>query len=191
MGKLKDKLQYYAERLKDREDFFLGDLKRLDYFSENMANKEEDVVRQKLSVLNHHQIHDLACQEEMIEHILVLDIDDGLHAHEMQAVVELASFHHKGKDHQLLEFASAYVNSHHPHVYPVYSHHHIQLLEQYMNIHVILEDGESLKDYVVYKKGLDLFLDHHDLKEMLNYYEVGKLEWLYFDKLLLELNAAD
>lgn len=187
MGSLKEKIKEYATRLKEREDFFTGDVKQLEYFAEHPGNATEEAVRQKVSVLNHYQIHDLACHEEMIRHILSLNIDESLRVGDLNVVEAIANFHFKGKDRNLLEFASEYCNSHQPNVYPIFSTEHINLMSNYLSVRNHLEDGETLTDYVTFKKGLDFIIADFDLKAMMNYYEVRKLEWLYMDKLLKEL----
>ncbi|WP_420387395.1 hypothetical protein [Roseivirga sp.] len=187
MGILGEKLREYAEKLKKREDFFLSDVRRHEYFAENPQNDNEEIVRQKLSVLNHHEIHDLACHEEMVRHIVAMDIDPDLEQDNLELVPRLAAFHYKGKDYRLLSFSSEYCNSHKPNVFPIYNRKHIGLLKQYMEHHSLLKSDESLDDYFVFKRGLDHLLDRYRLNELLNYYEVKKLDWLYLDKLMAEV----
>ena len=187
MGILGEKLTAYAIRLKAREDFFLSDVRRYEYFAENPTNADDETVRQKVSVLNHFQIHDLSCHEEIIRHILELKIDLNLEKNDLTIVPKLANFHFKGKDHVLLEFASDYCNSHKPNIFPIYNQKHLGLLKQYMVRHELIGSDETLSDYFVFKRGLDHLLDHYRLNELLNYYEVKKLDWLYLDKLLAEV----
>lgn len=187
MGLLGEKLRDYAERLKSREDFFLSDVRRHEYFAENPSNADDESVRQKVSVLNHYQIHDLSCHEEIIRHILDLQIDPALQQNNMDLVPELANFHFKGRDYKLLEFASEYCNSHKPSVFPIYNKKHLDLLKQYMDYYALLESEESVENYFVFKRGLDHLLQHYRLNELLNYYEVKKLDWLYLDKLMAEV----
>lgn len=59
-------------------------------------------------------------------------------------------------------------------------------MKQYMSHYALLGSEESLEDYSVFKRGLDHFMNHYRLDELLNYYEVKKLSWLYLDKLLAE-----
>jgi len=187
MGILGEKLREYAERLKKREDFFLSDIRRLEYFAENPDNADTETVRQKMSVLNHRQIHDLSCHEDMVRHIVNLQIDPDLEQNHLELVPRLAKIHLKGRDYQLLAFASEYCNSHKPNVFPVYNAKHLGLLKQYMEHHDLLKSDDSLEDYFVFKRGLDHLMDRYRLNELLNYYEVKKLDWLYLDKLLAEV----
>jgi len=191
MEKITEVFLKYAEKIKSQEQYFVSDVKRLEYFQENPQNKTEEDVRQKMSVLNHFQIHDLACQEEMMRHIIELDIDDRLAAHDMQVVNEIAAFHYKGKDHKLLEFASSYCNSHHPNVYPIFSRQHEKIREQYLELNDLLKEGDDLEDYVVFKRVVDDFTLRYDLGGVLNYYESRQLSWLYFDKIIEELSAEN
>ncbi len=187
MGILGDKLREYAERLKDREDFFIADVKRHQYFASNPKNDTDELVRQKVSVVNNHQIHELSCHEAIIKHILSLNIDVPLQQGDLTLVDRIATFHYLGKDYHLLVFASEYCNSHRPDVFPIYNRKHLVLLKQYMEAHDLLEEGSSLEDYLVFKKGLDHLLERYQLHELLNYYEVKKLDWLYLDKILAEV----
>lgn len=187
MGILGEKLREYAFKLKEREDFFLSDVRRHEYFAENPKNVEAESVRQKMSVLNHRQIHDLACHEEMVRHILSLQIDQDLEQNHLELVPRLAHFHYKGKDYELLAFASEYCNSHKPNVFPIYNSQHLGLLKQYMEHHDLLKKDDSLNDYFVFTRGLDHLMNRYRLNEILNYYEVKKLDWLYLDKLMAEV----
>lgn len=188
MGVLEDKLREYAVRLKERKGYFLSDIRRHRYFAKNPSNDSAENIRQKLSVLNHYQIHYLACHEEMVEHIFSLKIDADLQSDNLKLVPRMAAFHFRGKDHELLEFASEYCNSHKPEVFPIYSKRHLTLLKQYMQLYDLLKDDESLSDYFVFKRGLDHLMARYRLNELLNYYEVKKLDWLYLDKLLAEVS---
>lgn len=191
MSTFREKIQEYAQRLKAREDFFTGDVKQLEYFAEHASNNTEEAVRQKVSVLNHYQIHDLACHEEIIDHILSLNIDEHLRVGDLQVVNNIAHFYYRGKDRVLLEFASEYCNSHKPTVYPIFSEQHIGLMADYLANHDHLKEGETLSEYTTFKEGLDYIMDRFGLTEMLNYYEVHKLDWLYVDKLLKELGSEN
>ena len=187
MGILGEKLREYAERLKDREEYFISDVRRHEYFKNHPENITDEDVRQKMSVLNHAQIHDLSCKEEMIRHILKLQIDPDLMMNRLDVVVQISRFHFKGRDYQLLEFASEYCNSHKPNVFPIYNRKHLNQLKQYMEKHDLLKGEDALEDYLVFKRGLDHLMEHYRLNELLNYYEVKKLDWLYLDKILLEV----
>lgn len=189
MDKIKDVLLKYANRIKAQEDYFISDIKRIEFFKENPLNRTDEEVRQKLSVLNHFQIYELACQEEMIRHILYLRIDEGLSNHDLEVVNQIASFHYKGKDYKLLEFASSYCNSHQPDTYPVFSRQHEELREKYVELNHLLKDGDDLDDYVVFKRVVDDFIQRYDLDGVLNYYESRRLSWLYLDKIIDELSA--
>lgn len=186
MGLFGEKLLAYAYRLKERRGFFLSDVKRLAYFANNPRNQEVEVVKLKLSVLNHKQINDLACQQEMTNHIITQNIDEDLDGNALTAVTKLAKFQFKGNEYHLLAFASAYCNSHKPSVFPIYDVKHLGLMKQYMSHYALLGSEESLEDYSVFKRGLDHLMNHYRLDELLNYYEVKKLSWLYLDKLLAE-----
>lgn len=181
-------MKQYALRLKEREGFFLSDIRRHQYFAKNPSNSDAESIRQKLSVLNHHQIHNLACHEEMVGHILWLKIDADLQSDNLELVPRMAAFHFKGKDYRLLDFASEYCNSHKPDVFPIYNSQHLSLLKQYMEHYDLLKGNESLNNYFVFKRGLDHLLTRYRLNELLNYYEVKKLDWLYLDKLLAEVS---
>ncbi len=189
MDKIKEVILKYAEKIKEQESYFVSDVKRLEYFHEHPKNQTDEEVRQKISVLNHFQIHDLACQEEMIRHILELNIDDRLSKGDLELVNEIADFHYKGHDYKLLEFASSYCNSHQPDVYPIYSKQHEELRKNYVELNHLLQDGDDLENYVVFKRVVDDFTKRYDLEGVLNYYESRRLGWLYFDKIIEELSS--
>lgn len=188
MSSFKELLHQYAERLKDREEYFKAEVQRLEYFQEHPLNDTAERVRQKLSVLNHHQIHDLNCHEEMVKHILDLSIDKALAENELSVVQKIAKFHIRGKDYDLLSFASNYCNSHKPAVYPIFGTRRIAVLEKFMRDEGMLTEKEHISDYQNFVSGLKAFLKAYELDKLLNYYEVGKLSWLYLDKLLAEID---
>lgn len=188
MEVLGEKLREYALRLKEKKGYFLSDIRRHQYFARNPKNDNAEDIRQKLSVINHFQILYLSCREEMVRHILALKIDVDLQADHLELVPRMAAFHFRGKEHHLLEFASEYCNAHKPTIFPIYCKRHLGLLKHYMQLYDLLKDDESLNDYFVYKNGLDHFMARYRLNELLNYYEVKKLDWLYLDKLLAEVS---
>jgi len=186
MSDLNTVLKKYFELFKGQEGYFKADITNLDFFKKNPRNETREDIRLKVSAINEKSLNDLAGAEEMVEHIYGLKIDSRLAANDISLVEDIANLKIRGTREHMLHFASQYCNYHKPDVYPIYSEQHFKLYERYIAEHKLNIKMDDLKKYEVFKTVLDDVLNRHAMKEKLNYIEVRKFGWLYFDKVLQE-----
>lgn len=124
----------------------------------------------------------------MAQHILALDIDSRLRAHDLELVSEIAGLKWKdasGKDQQrsFYSFAAKYCSWHVPTEYPIYDSFVDRLLRLYRQ-----RDGfasftnAKLSHYPTFRSVLREFQRHYGLTEF-SFKEVDKFLWVYGQEL--------
>ena len=154
-------------------------------FEKNPSNTNADEVRTKLSALKDDaELKELTGLDEMVDHILKLNIDDRLKRGDLTVVEDIANITINGKPHHFLHFASAYCNLHRPDVYPIYSDQHMDLYREYIKVNKLPLDPAKLNTYTVFSAALDDLLTRQGVKGKMNYLHIRKFGWLYADHVL-------
>src|SRR6478735_1312631 len=105
-------LKKYVDAFSDQEMYFVNDIRNLEFFKENPENSSIESIRMKLSALHDHDLAENYVTEEMIDHILKLQIDSRLQKDDLTVVEDIARLNARGKTFNLLHFASVYCNFH-------------------------------------------------------------------------------
>lgn len=190
MSVLANVLKKYFEIFKGQEGYLIRDIGNLEFFKRNPRNETIEDVQLKVSAINNKELNDLAGMEEMVEHICGLKIDNRLAANDLSVVEDIATVKIRGNAYHMLSFASEYCNYHKPDVYPIYSEEHLELYQRYVEENKLNVKAEDLKKYEVFKTVLDDVLARYELKGKMNYLEVRKFGWAYFEKIMQESTAA-
>jgi hypothetical protein len=179
-------LKKYLDLFSNQETYFLNDQRTLELFEKNPGNTTEDDIRMKVSSINDEEFRLHVNPDEMVKHILQLNIDERLTQGDLSLVEAIANVSTDGKKHNLLHFASAYCNFHQPFLFPIYSEQHFDFYRQYIkNINLPL-DADKLNTYPVFCAALNDLVERLGVKGKMNYLQIRKFGWLYAEKVVSE-----
>jgi hypothetical protein len=159
--------------------YFINDLKNLELFKENPGNNKAENIRMKLSAVNDSDLRKHNITEEMIEHILKLNIDNRLQKGDLTVVEDIARIQTKKQSLHLLHFASVYCNLHRPDIYPIYSDQYHDFYKRYIKENNLPFDPEKITTYDVFSKALNNLVERLNLKGQMDYLHLRKFAWLY------------
>lgn len=182
-------LKKYLDIFKDQEMYFVDDIRNLKLFKDNPTNTTEDNIRLKVSVVN----NDLRANnipEEMIAHILKLNIDNRLKKGDFTVVEDIARLQVKGQEYNMLHFASVYCNFHDPETFPIYSEQHFTFYRNYIKVFKLPIDAEKINTYPVFCSVLNDLIKRLGLKGKMNYLHIRKFGWLYAENVLRESETS-
>lgn len=182
-------LKKYLDIFASQEMYFVGDTKNLELFEKHPSNTTADVVRMKVSAINDKELRLQLNPDDMVNHILKLNIDDRLAKSDLTLVEDIASLGGKEK-HTILHFASAYCNFHKPQVYPIYSEQHFDFYRRYIVEYKLPVDVSKLNTYHVFCVALKDLVQRLGLTGKMNYLQLRKFGWLYAEKVVQESKAA-
>lgn len=187
MSKYDAALKKYLDIFKSQEMYFINDVRNLELFKKNPSNKTEADIRMKISAINDDmEIRQLPDINDMIAHILKLNIDDRLQRGDLSLVEDIANITVNGKPYHFLHFASVYCNFHRPDVYPIYSEQHLDFYRQYIKANNLKLDPDKLNTYAVFSAALDDLITRLGVKGTMNYLHMRKFGWLYIDHVVKE-----
>ncbi|HEU5289202.1 MAG TPA: hypothetical protein VFU05_01085 [Cyclobacteriaceae bacterium] len=186
MSKFETTLKKYLDIFKDQEMYFVNDSRNLELFSKTPLNATQDDVRTKVSALNDSDVRALSLEEDMINHIVKLNIDDRIRRNDLKVVQEIAQISVQQKSHQLLHFASVYCNYHKPDVFPIYSEQYHDFYKKYIAEYKLPLDPGKLNTYAVFSQALNDLTQRLGLTGKLNYLQLRKFAWLYAETILHE-----
>ena len=187
MNAFESAIKKYLDIFESQEMYFVNDNRNLELFAKNPSNKTEEDIRIKTSAINDDlEIRQLPDINDMIAHILKLNIDDRLQRGDLSLVEDIANITVNDKSYHFLHFASVYCNYHRPDVYPVYSEQHLGFYRKYILANNLNLDPDKLNTYSVFSAALDDFLTRLGLKGKMNYLHIRKFGWLYFDHVVKE-----
>jgi hypothetical protein len=185
MNKFEETLKKYLDLFSDQETYFLNDKRNLDLFAAHPSNTAEDDVRTKVSAINDEEFRLHVSPDDMVKHILQLNMDDRLTKGDLTVVEDIAHLTNDPKL-NLLHFASAYCNFHQPLLFPIYSEQHFYFFPKYIQAVNLEVNPDDLKHYPVFCKVLTDFIQRLGLQGKYNFLQVRKFGWLYFEKVLAE-----
>jgi hypothetical protein len=187
MNKFDIALKKYLDIFGGQEMCFINDTRNLELFEKNPLNTNADEVRTKLSALKDDpELKQLTGLDEMVDHILKLNIDDRLKRGDLTVVEDIANVTVNGKPYHFLHFASAYCNLHRPDVFPIYSEQHFNFYREYIKNNNLKLDPGKLNTYAVFAAALDDLLTRKGVKGKMNYLHIRKFGWLYTDHIMKE-----
>jgi hypothetical protein len=187
MSKYDAALKKYIAIFESQEMYFVNDIRNLELFEKNPSNKTEEDIRIKVSAINDDmEIRQLPDINDMIDHILKLNIDDRLKRGDLSLVEDIASITANGKSFHFLHFASVYCNFHRPDVYPIYSEQHFDFYRQYIKVNNLKLDPDKLNTYAVFSAALEDLIIRIGVKGKMNYLHLRKFGWLYIDHVVKE-----
>jgi hypothetical protein len=180
-------LKKYLSIFGGQEMVFINDNRNLELFAKCPSNQTEEDIRTKISAISDDmEVKQLPNRDDLINHILKLNIDDRLNKGDLSVVEDIAHAKINGTVHNLLHFASLYCNLHKPDVFPIYSDQHHDFYRKYIKHFNLSIDGEKLNTYPVFAAALDDLLTRTGVKGKMNYIHLRKFGWLYADKVLKE-----
>ena len=186
MNKFDATLKKYLDIFKDQEMYFVNDIRNLELFAKTSGNSNQDDVRMKVSALNDSDVRTLSIEEDMVRHIVALNIDDRLNRNDMTVVENIANISAHGKNHHLLHFASVYCNYHKPDVFPIYSEQYHDFYKKYITEYKLPLDTEKLNTYPVFSKALNDLVQRLGLTGKMSYLHLRKFAWLYAETVVRE-----
>jgi hypothetical protein len=175
MNKFETTLKKYLDIFAGQEMYFVNDSKNLELFSKTPGNSSIDDIKTKVSSLNDVDVRSLSLEDEMINHILQLNIDERLKLNDLTVVEEIATI----KNHHLLHFASVYCNFHKPDVFPVYSEQYHDFYRTYIIEYKLPLDAEKIKTYAGFSTALNDLVKRLGLTGKMDYLHLRKFAWLY------------
>ncbi len=99
MSKYDAALKKYLDIFESQEMYFINDVRNLELFKKNPYNKTEEDIRMKISAINDDmEIRQLPDINDMIAHILKLNIDDRLQRGDLSFVEDIANPTANGKN---------------------------------------------------------------------------------------------
>jgi hypothetical protein len=180
-------LKKYLDIFRGQEMCFINDNRNLELFAKNPSNQTEEDIRTKISAISDDlEVKQLSNRDDLINHILKLNIDDRLTKGDLSLVEDIAHVKINGTVHNLLHFSSLYCNLHKPDVFPIYSDQHHDFYRKYIKHFNLSIDAEKLTTYPVFAAALDDLLTRTGVKGKMNYIHLRKFGWLYADKVLKE-----
>lgn len=184
MSQFETSLKKYLGLFKDQEMYFVNDIRCIELFSKTPGNSRKEDVLMKVSALNDTDVRTPSLEEEMINHIIKLNIDDRLKQNDLKVVEDIASI--PGQSHQLLHFASVYCNYHKPDVFPIYSEQYHDFYKKYIGEYRLSLDAEKINTYPVFSKALNDLVERLGLTGKMNYLQLRKFAWLYAESVVNE-----
>jgi hypothetical protein len=182
-------LKKYLDTFKDQEMYFVDDIRNLELFKDNAANTTAESIRMKVSTVNS-ELRANNITEEMIAHILKLNIDSRLKKGDLTLVEDIAKLQSKGREYNMLHFASVYCNLHDPETFPIYSDQHFAFYRNYIKAFKLPIDPGNLATYPVFCSVLNDLIKRLGLKGKMNYLHIRKFGWLYAENVLNESGAS-
>ena len=189
MSKFDASLKKHLDIFKDQEMYFVNDIRNIELFSKTPLNATKDDVKTKVSALNDSDVRSLSLEEDMINHIVKLNIDDRIKRNDLKVVEDIASISGAGKNHNLLHFASVYCNYHKPDVFPIYSEQYHDFYKKYITEYKLQLKAEKLNTYTVFSQALNDLIKRLGLTGKLNYLHLRKFAWLYAEAVVRESNS--
>lgn len=180
-------LKKYLAIFADQEMVFINDTRNLELFAATPSNKTADEIRMKISSISDDmEIKQLPGTDDLIKHILNLNIDDRLNKGDLSLVEDIARVTVNGTVYNLLHFASLYCTLHKPNVFPIYSDQHHDFYRKYIKHFNLALDPAKLNTYPVFAAALDDLVTRTGVKGKMNYIHMRKFGWLYADKIFQE-----
>jgi hypothetical protein len=180
-------LKKYLQIFGGQEMCFINDIRNLELFAKHPTNKTEEDIRMKISAISDDvEIKQLPNRDDLIKHILALDIDDRLIKGDLALVEDIGNVNVNGTVYHLLHFASLYCTLHKPMLFPIYSDQHHDFYRKYIKHFNLPLDSEKLNTYPVFAAVLDDLITRTGVKGKMNYIHMRKFGWLYADKVIKE-----
>lgn len=186
MNKFETTLKKYLDIFTGQEMYFTNDTSNLELFSKTHGNTDIEDIKTKVSALNDTDVRSASLEQDMIDHILQLNIDDRLKKNDMTVVVEIANLTVRGTTYRFLHFASVYCNFHKPDIFPIYSEQYLEFYKKYIVEHKLPLDPQKLDTYEVFSAALNDLVQRLNLKGKMDYLHLRKFAWLYADKVIQE-----
>lgn len=186
MTKFETTLKKYLDIFAGQEMYFVNDTRNLELFSQTSGNTSAEDVRTKVSALNDSDIRSRSLEEDMINHIVKLNIDGRLKRNDLNAVEDIANISAQAESHNLLHFASVYCNFHKPEVFPIYSEQYHDFYKRYIVEYKLPLDPEKLNTYPVFSQALNDLVERLGLTGKMNYLQLRKFAWLYAETVVNE-----
>jgi len=186
MTPFEETLKKYLDTFHGQEGYFLNDIRNLEFFKANPLNHTEDIVRAKISSISDPGLNNSNATEDMISHILKLNIDARIKQGDLKLVEDIAGIDIAGKSYNFLHFASLYCCLHRPNIYPIYSEEHFEFYRRYIRNFNLSLDPERLNTYPIFCAALTDLLKRLKLTGTMDYLHIRKFGWLYADKVLKE-----
>lgn len=162
--------------------YFVNDIRNLELFANTTGNLNREDVKTKVSALNDPELRNLTLEDDMVNHIVHLNIDPRLQKNDLTVVEDISNLNAKGKTYHLLHFASVYCNFHKPEVFPVYSEQFHDFYKTYIIEYKLRLDPAKLNTYDVFSKALNDLVQRLGLTGKMNYLHLRKfasLQCLY------------
>lgn len=188
MTKFETTLKKYLDIFADQEMYFVNDLRNLELFKKIPQNTNAEDIRTKISAINDTDISRHAIMDEVIAHMLKLNVDEKIKKGDLSVVEAIASVNAKGQSYYLLHFASVYCNYHRPDVFPIYSEQHHEFYKRYIAEYKLPLDPDKITSYDVFSKALDDLVSRLKLTGKMNYLHLRKFGWLYAETVSKEAN---
>lgn len=189
MSKFDASLKKYLDIFANQEMYFVNDLRNMELFQKIPLNTNAEDIQTKLSAINDSDIRHNAIMDDVIAHILNLNIDERIEKNDLTVVEDIAHINAKGQSFNLLHFASVYCNFHKPEVFPVYSEQHIDFYRRYITENKLPLDPEKINTYDVFSKALNDLVERLGITGKMNYLQLRKFGWLYAESVVKEANA--
>jgi len=189
MSKFAHILKKYLDIFDSQERYFVSDIRNLELFAETPLNTNLDEVRIKVSAINDMDVIDSTVSDDLVNHIVALNIDDRLKKGDLTVVEEIANLKARNKNYHFLHFASAYCNYHRPDVFPIYSEQYLEFYKVYVVEQKLGLDPDKLTSYLVFSQALNHLVDQLGLKGRMDYLHFRKFAWLYAETVVKEFNS--
>lgn len=189
MSKFEASLKKYVDLFRNQEMYFVHDTKNVELFQKFPSNTNAEDIRIKVSAINDKDLNHHTLADDMIAHILTLNMDNRLNHGDLSLVEDIAHITAHGKPYYFLHFASVYCNFHKPDVFPIYSDQHIEFYKRYIKENHLPLDPEKINTYDVFSKALNDLTKRLGLTGKMNYLHLRKFGWLYAEKVVAEANA--
>lgn len=187
MTPFESSLKKYLQIFGGQEMCFINDNRNLELFAKNPSNKTEEDIRMKISAISDDmEVKQLPNRDDLIKHILALNIDDRLEKGDLSLVEDIGNVKVNGVVHHLLHFASLYCTLHKPMLFPIYSDQHHDFYRKYIKHFNLSLDPEKLNTYPVFAAVLDDLITRTGVKGTMNYIHMRKFGWLYAGKVIDE-----
>ncbi len=189
MSKFDASLKKYLDIFANQEMYFVNDLRNMELFQKIPLNTNAEDIQTKLSAINDSDVRHNAIMDDVIAHILNLNIDERIKKNDLTVVEDIAHINAKGQSFNLLHFASVYCNFHKPEVFPVYSEQHIDFYRRYITENKLPLDPEKINTYDVFSKALNDLVERLGITGKMNYLQLRKFGWLYAESVVKESNT--
>ncbi len=187
MSTFQTALKKYVDIFLGQEMYFLNDTRNLELFEKHPTNSNPEDVRMKVSSISDDPgLQHLPNPDDVINHIVKLNIDARLKKGDLSVVEEIAHVTVMGKPQYLLHFASVYCNYHRPGVFPIYSDQHLGFYKRYIREYKLPLDPEKVNTYETFTKALDDLVQRLGLTGKMNYLQLRKFAWLYAESVVNE-----